>query len=145
VVEALSALAVRAVVTVGQRLDSGEITSTPNVAVVASAPHSLILGEAALVVSHCGHGTTIKALAAGVPMVCIPMGRDQNDTAARVVHHGAGIRLSPKASVPDIRSAVTQVLGEERYRSGARRLAEAIADDDPTTELVDELESLAKA
>jgi hypothetical protein len=86
-------------------------------------------------------------------------GRDQNDTAARVVHHGAGIRLSPKASVPDIRSAVTQVLGEERYRSGARRtahgarrtahgarrLAEVIADDDPTTELVDELESLAKA
>jgi MGT family glycosyltransferase len=143
VVEALSSLAVRAVVTVGQRLGSGEIVSTPNVAVVASAPHSLILAEAALVVSHCGHGTTIKTLAAGVPMVCIPMGRDQNDTAARVVHHGAGIRLSPKASVPDIRSAVTQVLGEERFRTSARRLAEAIADDSLTADVIDELESLA--
>ncbi len=145
VVEALSSLAVRAVVTVGQRLDSGEIISTPNVAVVASAPHSLILAEAALVVSHCGHGTTIKTLAAGVPMVCIPMGRDQNDTAARVVHHGAGIRLSPKASVPDIRSAVTQVLGEERFRSSARRLAQSIADDSLTADVVDELESLARS
>ena len=46
--------------------------------------------EASVVVSHCGHGTTMKALAAGVPMVCIPMGRDQDGTAARVVGQGAG-------------------------------------------------------
>ncbi|HVA03767.1 MAG TPA: glycosyltransferase [Acidimicrobiales bacterium] len=143
VVEALSSLAVRAVVTVGQRLDADELTSTSNVAVVASAPHGQVLAEAALVVSHCGHGTTIKTLAAGVPMVCIPMGRDQNDTAARVVHHGAGIRLSPKASVPDIRRAVTKVLGEERFRGKARRLAEAIAHDGLRTDAVDILESIA--
>ncbi len=143
VVDALSTLSVRALVTVGQRLDAAEITSTPNVAVVASAPHSQVLGGAALVVSHCGHGTTIKTLAAGVPMVCIPMGRDQNDTAARVVHHGAGIRLTPKASVPDIRNAVTRVLGDERFRGNARRLARSIADDGLRSEAVDALESMA--
>lgn len=145
VVEALSSLAVRAVVTVGQRLDPGQVTATPNVAVVASAPHAQVLGEAALVVSHCGHGTTIKALAAGVPMVCIPMGRDQNDTAARVVHHGAGVRLSPKASVADIRGAVTKVLGDDRFRAGARRLAQSIADDGRRGDVVDDLESMARS
>ena len=83
VVEALATLPVRAVVTVGQMLEAAEVTSTDNVLVVGSAPHRQILAEASLAVSHCGHGTTMKCLAAGVPMVCIPMGRDQNDTAAR--------------------------------------------------------------
>jgi len=142
VVEALSTLPLRAVVTRGLMLSADEVASTDNVSVVASAPHRQILTSASLVVSHCGHGTTVKALAAGVPMVCIPMGRDQNDTAARVVYHGAGIRLSPKASAPKIRRTVQSVLGEDRFRAAAARLASAIADE-PTTDLVTELESLA--
>ena len=120
VIAALASLPVRAVVTLGQMLPDTSLETTGNVQVVASAPHSQILAQAALAVSHCGHGTTMKALAAGVPMVCIPMGRDQNDTAARVVHHGAGVRLSPGASTAKIRSAVQRVLGDDRYRAGGR-------------------------
>jgi MGT family glycosyltransferase len=142
VVEALSTLPVRAIVTVGRMLDAVEVSSTGNVVVVGSAPHSQILKEASLVVSHCGHGTTIKALAAGVPMVCIPMGRDQNDTAARVVHHGAGLRLSPKASVTEIRTTVRRVLEEDHFRANASRLASAIAAGASSAEGVPELESL---
>lgn len=143
VVEALAALPVRAVVTLGQMLDEGAVAATPNVAVVASAPHAPILADAALAVSHCGHGTTLKALAAGVPLVCIPMGRDQNDTAARVVHHGAGVRLSPKASAARIRAAVTEVLGDDGYRASAARLAATIAEEAQATDVADELEALA--
>jgi MGT family glycosyltransferase len=142
VVEALSALPVRAVVTVGQMLDAAEVTSSDNVVVVGSAPHRQILADASLVVSHCGHGTTMKALAAGVPMVCIPMGRDQNDTAARVVHHGAGVRLSPNASATKIREAVQLVLRDDRFRANASRLASAISDHQATTDVVTELEAL---
>lgn len=142
VVEALSTLPIRAVVTLGPMLSVDEVAASDNVVVVASAPHSQILGRSSLVVSHCGHGTTIKSLAAGVPMVCIPMGRDQNDTAARVVHHGVGIRLSPKASADKIRRAVQSVLREDRFRTSAARLAAAIADE-PTDDLVTELESVA--
>ena len=40
-------------------------------------------------------GTVTRALAAGVPLVCMPMGRDQPDVAARVIHAGAGLRLRP--------------------------------------------------
>jgi UDP:flavonoid glycosyltransferase YjiC (YdhE family) len=56
-------------------------------------------------------------LVAGVPMVCIPMGRDQDDTAARVVHHGAGVACPPTASAGTIRAAVTKVLEREEYRA----------------------------
>jgi MGT family glycosyltransferase len=145
VVEALSALPVRAVVTLGQMLDADEVTPTDNVAVVRSAPHGQILPHASLVVTHSGHGTTLKALAAGVPMVCIPMGRDQNDTAARVVHHGAGVRLRPTASATQIRAAVRNVLHDDRYRTNASRLAAAIADEHRSVDLVSEIEALTGA
>jgi UDP:flavonoid glycosyltransferase YjiC (YdhE family) len=101
-----------------------------------------VLADPTIVTSAEAHGTTMKALAAGVPMVCIPMGRAQNDTAERVVYHGAGIRLSSKASPARIRKTVQSVLGEDRFRAAATRLALAIADEQ-TTDLVSELESLA--
>ncbi len=143
VIEALSTLPVRAIVTVGQMLDPNEVPATDNVVVVGSAPHRQILALASLAVSHCGHGTTMKTLAAGVPIVCIPMGRDQNDTAARVVFHGAGLRLPPRASVAKIRETVSQVLDDDSIRAAAKRIASAIADNELTTDLVTELEALA--
>jgi MGT family glycosyltransferase len=147
VVEALSTLPVRAVVTLGQMLDAAEVGSGPsaNVAVVASVPHQSVLAQASLVISHCGHGTTIKALAAGVPLVCIPMGRDQNDTAARVVEAGAGVRLRPTASAGRIGRAVAQVLADDRFRANAARLATAIHEGRRTADLVTEIEGATGA
>lgn len=142
IVAALAGLPVRAVVTLGQMLDAAEVPSADNVVVVRSAPHRQILEHASLAVTHCGHGTTMKALAAGVPLVCVPMGRDQNDTAARVVHCGAGLRLSPRASVVRIRRAVEEVLAERRYRASARRLASTIAEERSSFDVSAELEAL---
>jgi UDP:flavonoid glycosyltransferase YjiC (YdhE family) len=85
-----------------------------------------VLEHAALLIAHCGHGTTMKGLAAGVPLVCMPMGRDQNDTVARVVHAGAGVRLKPSASGERIEAAVRRVLDRPSYRQAAVRLQQAI-------------------
>lgn len=126
VVEALATLDVRAVVTLGAVVTEQDVRSSGAVVVVRSARHGDILPHAALLVTHCGHGTTLKGLAAGLPMVCMPMGRDQNDTAARVVHAGAGVRLASSASSRAIRAAVLRVLRDPRYRQAARRMAEAI-------------------
>ncbi|MEQ8891925.1 MAG: glycosyltransferase, partial [Sandaracinaceae bacterium] len=101
-----------------------------------------LLPEAALVVTHCGHGTSIKALAAGLPAVCIPMGRDQNDNAARIVHLGAGVRLAPSASARKIRAAVRRVLAEPRFRAAAARVATTLADEATRLDPVRELEAL---
>ena len=144
VVEALSRLPVRAVVTLGMMLDPSEVQGSDNVVVVRSAPHRQILQDASLAVTHCGHGTTLKALAAGVPLVCLPMGRDQNDTAARVVAAGAGVRLSPKASVAKLRAAVQKVLREDHFRVSARRLAARIGEEPGAAGAVAELESMVR-
>jgi len=143
VVDALRALDVRAVVTVGPSIDSASVPAAANVHVCGSAPHGELLADAAAMITHCGHGSVIRALAAGVPLVCMPMGRDQNDNAARVVFHGAGVRLSPAAGADRIRAAVRQILDDPRYRERARPLSERIVQDARSSRAVPELERIA--
>lgn len=127
VVRALATLRVRGLVTLGEMLADGEVRSEGSVVVVRSAPHREVLPRVTLLVSHCGHGTTLKALAAGVPLLCMPMGRDQNDTAARVVHAGAGLRLPAHASAERIAAAIRRLLQDDRYRANAGRMQQALA------------------
>ena len=71
------------------------------------------------------------------------MGRDQNDTAARVVHHGAGVRLSPKAAAPKIRAAIERVLADPALRAGAARLQAAIRAQEGCVDPIASLERIA--
>jgi MGT family glycosyltransferase len=140
---ALGRLPVRGLVTVGPAIDADAIAAPDNVVVVGSAPHGAVLRKASAVITHAGHGTVIKALAAGVPLVCLPMGRDQDDTAVRAVLTGCGVRLKPSASVRAIAAATETVLADTRYRASAEAMATVIADDVRSDRAVDELEALA--
>ena len=143
IIRALGSLPVRAVVTTGQGVDPSSLHAPPTVQVLCSAPHSEVLREAALVITHAGHGTTIKALAAGVPLMCLPQGRDQYDVAARVVHAGAGLRLDHTAPAEVIADAAQQLLAEDRFAAAARRLADRIRDEISTDVAVAEIERVA--
>ncbi len=143
VIAALADLPVRGLVTLGPALDGKALPLPPNVHAVAYAPHVLICPHADLVITHGGHGTVITALNAGVPLVCLPMGRDQADNAARVVWRGAGVRRSSKADATTLRQAIQQVLGEPRFREGARRIASGSARDGGPAHAIAELEGLA--
>jgi len=134
--------AVRGVLTTGKGVDPTAISAADNVQVLRSAPHGQVLRESAAVVTHCGHGTTIKALAAGLPLVCMPMGRDQLDVAARVVHRGAGVRLEPSAPPAEIGGALRTVLDQPDYRRAAEGIAAIIAEETAEDRAVVELEAL---
>lgn len=142
VVSALGSMKVRGLVTTGPSFDAEGIEVPGNVTVVPSAPHSAVLPHAAAVVTHAGHGTVIKALANGVPVLCMPVGRDQPDTAARVTGCGAGLRLRPGASARSIARALGSLLGEPRYGEAATRMASAIAADREQDLAVAEIEGL---
>jgi UDP:flavonoid glycosyltransferase YjiC (YdhE family) len=78
-----------------------------------------------------------------VPVVAMPLGRDQLDNAARVAHHGAGLRLKPKAPADAIARAVKRVLDEPSFRANAERLGAAIAAETAEDRAAEELEDLA--
>ena len=145
VIDALGALPVRGLVTTGQALDPGALHAPANVTVVESAPHSEVLRHAAVVVTHGGHGTVVKSLAAGVPMVVMHHGRDQADNAVRVTTRGAGVALKRTAKPSAIATAVQKVLDDATYRNDARRLGEAIRRDAAGDSLLSELESVPTA
>jgi MGT family glycosyltransferase len=144
VTTALGELPVRGLVTTGRAIPVEAIDAPVNVTVVERAPHREVLRHAAAVVTHAGHGTVLKALAAGVPVVALPLGRDQLDNAARVAHHGAGVRLKPKASPESVADAVRRVIDEPSFASNAQRIAAAIAAETAEDRAAAELELLAE-
>jgi MGT family glycosyltransferase len=144
IVDALSGLRIRVVVTLGPALDRMRFTAAPpSIAVVGQASHAAVLREARLVITHGGHGTVLRALAAGVPLVVLPLGRDQADNAARVARCGAGVRLCADASVRGIRQAVTRALADEAALSAARTMAKTIRTELRGDPAVEALEGLA--
>ena len=123
---ALGRLPVHAILTTGQAIDPRTIQAPPNVEAVPAAPHSRILPEASAVITHAGHGTVLKSLAAGVPLICIPMGRDQKDNTVRVLRLGAGIRLKQRSTSVQIAAAVSEILNNPQYAAAARRFAQVL-------------------
>src|SRR6476620_936977 len=129
IAHALNRLPVRAILTTGRAVDPAQIQAGANVDVLPAAPHGQILRKAPGVGTHAGHGTVLKSLAAGVPLVCIPMGRDQRDNTVRVLRLGAGVRLSKKAPPERIAAAVLSVLEDPQYRRAARVFAAVLAEE----------------
>jgi MGT family glycosyltransferase len=124
---ALDALAdedVAVVATTGA-LDPTAFVAPSNARVEAFLPHRPILERATCVVCHGGHGITVKALSAGVPVCAVPFCRDQFDVARRVEVSDAGVRLHHRRlTAKRLRAAVD--LAKTKHE-GAKRVADAFA------------------
>lgn len=140
-IDALSEMPVRVVVTTGLSVDPYDLSGGDRVEIVRSASHRDLMAHAALVITHGGHGTVMKSLIAGLPMVILPQGRDQADNAVRVSLRGAGITLPRNASSGQITNAVVEVLTLPGYSKAARVLGAVIRQEAAGGDLVSELET----
>jgi MGT family glycosyltransferase len=143
IADALGQLQVQGLITTGPAVDPALIAAPPNVTVTRWVRHADVLPGCSLIITHGGHGTVMKALTAGVPLLVVPLGRDQPDNAARVAHVGAGIRLRKNASVSALRTATARVIEDPRYHAAARRMASRLAAERDDNLVVDELERVA--
>jgi MGT family glycosyltransferase len=141
-VNALVLAGIDGVATVGPALDPAKLQAPDNVALLPSAPHDAVMREVSVVVTHGGHGTVSRALWRGLPLLVMPMGRDQDDIAARVVFHGAGLVLPSTAPATEIADALTRLVREPRFSAAARRLGDAITGEIAAARLVDEMEAI---
>ncbi|MBK8490879.1 MAG: glycosyltransferase family 1 protein [Saprospirales bacterium] len=141
-IHALGGLDVRGLVTLGPAIDPNGLDVPENVVVMQSAPHSQVFPQTDLVITHAGHGTIMRALAHGLPLICIPMGRDQKDNAVKVALRGCGIKLSPKSGPEKIRQAVQQILGDPSFVENASRMQAEVRSSAEKDLAVGELEGL---
>jgi MGT family glycosyltransferase len=127
VLDAARGLDLRFLVTLGPALDAKGFAAPDNVKLIASAPHRIAMRDAAVVVCHGGHGTVSRALSCARPQLVMPMGRDQNDNAARVAARGAGLVLDPaQAKSDEIAAALTRLVNEPAFAAAAQRLGKAV-------------------
>jgi len=139
-IEAVAGLDARVLVTTGRSFDRrllGELPS--NVFVESWVPQETVFPFASVVLCHGGSGTTYGALAAGLPIVFVPMFADQRTNARLITVAGAGVIVDVGAKsepgfreiaagdVPRIRAAVLDVLANSSYALAAQVIAEEIA------------------
>jgi UDP:flavonoid glycosyltransferase YjiC (YdhE family) len=117
------------VATIGRDNDPAELAPLPgNARVERYISQALVLPHASVVVSHGGSGSTLAALASGLPILFVPQGADQFENAAQVQSLGAGVRLVPdELTVEGARSAIESLLNDASFRTAAQKVAAEIA------------------
>ncbi|MFC5290273.1 glycosyltransferase [Actinokineospora guangxiensis] len=131
-IAALSPLAARLVVAAGRVPPADLGPLPPNTTAHTWLPQDAVIGHADLVVHHAGSGTTLGALAAGVPQLLLPQGADQFANAEALTAAGAARTVTPDTpDTPDtldtIAEAARALLRSDDHRAAARALAAEIA------------------
>jgi UDP:flavonoid glycosyltransferase YjiC (YdhE family) len=142
VLDALAHERARVFATVGDHADPAGIPTHANATVSRFVQHAAVLPHADLVISHGGIGTALAAIAHGVPVLFLPLGRDQPVNAKAVAATGAGKVLPPSATPGQIARAADELLNDPRFREAAARAAEQLPERGevhPATSIIDEL------
>jgi UDP:flavonoid glycosyltransferase YjiC (YdhE family) len=141
-VDALAGMGLRVLVTIGSGRDPAEVGPVPaSVRIERWVPQASVMREATMMVGHGGAGSVLLALAAGVPMVLVPMFADQPFNARRVADLGAGLVVEDVLT--QLQPAVRAVLDDPSYRDRSGRIADEIAALPPIDNAVDALTALA--
>jgi UDP:flavonoid glycosyltransferase YjiC (YdhE family) len=152
--EALAPLPVRVLLTFGRDADPAGLGTLPaNAHAEPWLPQHDVLPHAAAVVSHGGYGTTLGALAHGVPLVLVPLfAGDQWRTARRVADVGAGLVLQDgerrvfdppgPGLIAALPAAVQDVLADSRFGETAQRFGREISTLPPASAAVTAVEAV---
>jgi UDP:flavonoid glycosyltransferase YjiC (YdhE family) len=114
--DALADVPVNVVATLGGELDLGPVPA--NVSVHRFIPQAELLPHCDAVIAHGGAGTTLGALAHGLPLILLPQGGDQHYNAERAARAGAAL-----VGTLD----VTRLLEDDVLRAAAQRVAAELA------------------
>jgi UDP:flavonoid glycosyltransferase YjiC (YdhE family) len=127
--EALGSEPVNVVCTLGDGASDAVTKDAPaNVRFERYIPHSLILPHCQAMLCHAGFNTMMGCLSAGVPIVCVPLGSDQEYNARACDTDGLGLMLKDGEASPErIRAAVRRVLDEPSFAKNARAFREDMA------------------
>jgi UDP:flavonoid glycosyltransferase YjiC (YdhE family) len=123
--EGLASQPVRVLATYNRRLPPEPIEVPPNARLVEWVSYAKTMPRCDVVVCHAGHGTVVRSLASGVPVVACPAAGDMGENSSRIAWAGVGVRLARRlVTARGIRLAVQRVLSEPAIRERARAMGE---------------------
>jgi hypothetical protein len=96
----------------------------PQIMVTGYQPHSTLLQDCRYIICHGGHGTVMKAIVAGVPLIIIPWGRDQPGNARRAEKLGVAVVIPKKeCNTKTLVAAANTMEKDPSYRQQVRKHA----------------------
>jgi zeaxanthin glucosyltransferase len=126
--EACAPLHVQLVIAHNGGLDEKACTQLAgNPVTVHFAPQREVLKRAALTLTHGGLNTVLDSLAAGTPLIAMPITYEQPAIAARAEACGAGKSISTgKLTTANLREAICLMLGDRSWRDRTESAAAEI-------------------
>jgi UDP:flavonoid glycosyltransferase YjiC (YdhE family) len=141
--EGLADEPVRVLATTNRRDPPSPLSVPANARLVDWLSYARTMPLCDAVILHAGHGTLVRALSCGVPVVACPAAGDMAENAARVSWAGAGISLPRRLTTPrGVRLAVRKLLVDERYARRARELRDWAQANDGAAAAAAEVEAL---
>lgn len=129
-------------VTTGGAFEAGAFTAGANTKVTHFVAHDLALPDTDLLITHAGHGTVMAGARHGVPMLCIPMGRDQPTVAVQAERVGLCKVAAPDASAAALNEMIRAALQDRALKARCRAFANSVADAPDVQDAAFELETL---
>ncbi|HEX8304711.1 MAG TPA: glycosyltransferase [Jatrophihabitans sp.] len=145
ILQALGELPCEVVLTLGgSTAVASALGSVPaNVHVTDYVPQAALLESCRLFITHAGFNAYREALAAGAPMVALPLMADQPVNSDRIVALGVGERLDIESfTAADLRAACLRVLTRPEPRRNARAVQRELLTLPGLEQLVRDLEAL---
>ena len=140
--EGLAGEPVRVLATTNRRAPARLPALPANARLVDWISYARTMPRCDAVICHAGHGTVVRALACGVPVVACPHAGDMAENAARVRWAGAGVSLPRRFQTPrGVRLALRRLLGDPAYTRRAGELREWAERHDGAALAADELEN----
>ena len=144
IADALGALDVEGIITTGPAVSPSDLSLPANVSAMEFVAHEDLLPHARLLITHAGHGTVMAGSTFGVPMLCLPMGRDQPEVAERARELGIAHVGQPDASTEDIARAVVEALDDSGMLTTSKAFAERAESHPGVEEAIVQIENLIK-
>lgn len=141
--DALADLECAVIATIGSDNDPAALGKIPaNAAIERYVPQEEILPRCSATVGHGGSGSTLAALAYGLPMLLVPQGADQFENAQACGELGVARVLMPGEMTADaVRNTVADLLADSAYSERAALIASEIADMPPPEAVASTLKS----
>jgi UDP:flavonoid glycosyltransferase YjiC (YdhE family) len=144
--EGLAGEPVRVLASTNRRAPADGFAVPSNARLVDWVSYSRTMPLCDAVVCHAGHGTVVRSLACGTPVVACPAAGDMAENAARVSWAGVGVGLPRRLTSPrGIRLAVRRLLDEPALAERAGELGRWAAEHDGAAAAADELERFVAA
>jgi MGT family glycosyltransferase len=144
--EGLADEPVRVLATTNRRPPPDPLPVPANARLLDWISYSKSMPKAALVITHAGHGTLVRALTSGAPVLAVPHSGDMAENATRADWAGVGVRLPWRFLSPTtLRLAVRRALGEPRLAMRAAALQSWASAHDGASRAAELVEQLAAA